>query len=59
MNVAAARVGLVALLATATLLCGCGQKGPLYLPDGKNKKTPVPATTPAPAATPATSAPDR
>jgi predicted small lipoprotein YifL len=44
------------LLALAVLAAaGCGQKGPLYLPD-KNAKVvtkPAPAETPAPAATPA------
>jgi len=57
-------------LAAALALAGCGQKGALYLPDGKNKKGNVPATTPAnpppapaaptsPAPADATSAPAR
>ena len=38
---------LIALLATAALLAGCGQKGPLYLPDDstqaqKKKSTDTP-----------------
>ena len=45
-------------LAAALLLAGCGQKGPLYLPDAKNKKTPVPAASAPPPSTP-TPAPDR
>jgi len=32
------------ILICATLLCACGNKGPLYLPDGK---TPVEQTSPA------------
>ncbi len=39
----------VALLLGVLLLSGCGQKGPLYLPD----KKPPAASTPAPAGTPA------
>ena len=50
---------LVAAGATATLLlAGCGQKGPLYLPD-KNAQV---VTTPAaqsPPSTPATAAPQK
>ena len=38
---------LVLLAAGAALLCGCGQKGPLYLPDkgGAVVTPPVPAGT--------------
>lgn len=44
-----------AALLAALLLAGCGQKGPLYLPDKKPAAvTPPPAT---PAAVPATPAP--
>jgi predicted small lipoprotein YifL len=44
-------IGRGAVLATATalLLAGCGQTGPLYLPDrGEVMTRPAPATTPAP-----------
>ena len=43
-------IGRGAALATATalLLAGCGQTGPLYLPDrGEVVTRPAPATTPA------------
>ena len=44
----------------AALLAGCGQKGPLYLPDQKGQvvvtSAPPPAATP-PAATPPAAAP--
>lgn len=33
---------LIALVAVATLLAGCGQKGPLFLPEDS---TPAPAQT--------------
>ena len=37
-------------LASAALLCGCGLKGPLYLPTDKPaKKQPAKPVTPAPA----------
>jgi predicted small lipoprotein YifL len=48
-------IGRGAMLATATalLLAGCGQTGPLYLPDrGEVVTRPAPATTPAPTPTP-------
>jgi predicted small lipoprotein YifL len=48
-------IGRGAALATATalLLAGCGQTGPLYLPDrGEVVTRPAPATTPAPTPTP-------
>jgi len=40
-------------LAVAAALSGCGQKGPLYLPDHKPQAVtaPPPAAAPAPAAT--------
>ena len=44
-------IGRGAALSTATalLLAGCGQTGPLYLPDrGEVMTRPAPATTPAP-----------
>ena len=45
---------LLPALAAAAALGGCGQKGPLYLPDHKPQAvTPAtPAATPAPAAAP-------
>jgi predicted small lipoprotein YifL len=44
----------VAAAATALLLAGCGQKGPLYLPDHKPAVVPTPApAAAAPAADPA------
>jgi predicted small lipoprotein YifL len=49
-------IGRGAALATASalLLAGCGQTGPLYLPDrGEVVTRPAPATTPAPTPTPA------
>jgi predicted small lipoprotein YifL len=49
-----ARAATAVVLAASLLLAACGQKGPLYLPDGK-KKTSVPAA-PAPA-TPSSAAP--
>jgi predicted small lipoprotein YifL len=48
-------IGRGTMLATATalLLAGCGQTGPLYLPDrGEVVTRPAPATTPAPTPTP-------
>ena len=48
-------IGRGTMLATATalLLAGCGQTGPLYLPDrGEVMTRPAPATTPAPTPTP-------
>ena len=51
MRSALLRTGTILLLLTAA---GCGQKGPLYLPD--KTRTPVPAgggATPAPAPAPA------
>jgi predicted small lipoprotein YifL len=43
-----------ALLVALAALVGCGQKGPLYLPDApKPQPAPAPATAPAPAPTPA------
>jgi len=44
-------------LLLALLLAGCGQKGPLYLPDRKPAAVTPPAATAAPASTPATAAP--
>jgi predicted small lipoprotein YifL len=41
----AARRALAGLCAAA-LLAGCGQKGPLYLPDGQTSTAPPPATSP-------------
>jgi predicted small lipoprotein YifL len=32
--------------AALLLLAGCGQKGPLYLPDGQTSTAPPPATSP-------------
>ena len=34
------------------LLCGCGQKGPLTLPDAKKHKVPAATTHPEPAPAP-------
>jgi predicted small lipoprotein YifL len=48
MRVFRSRPVLVGLLA-AVLLAGCGQKGPLYLPDQKPQSSPAP---PNPAARP-------
>jgi len=46
--------GAMAVAAGALLLAGCGQKGPLYLPDrGAAVVTAPPATTPAPPPPPA------
>jgi predicted small lipoprotein YifL len=44
------------LLGVLLLLAGCGQKGPLYLPDKKPAAVTAPAAAPAatPAANPAT-----
>jgi len=51
------RAGLTAAGA-ALLLCGCGQKGPLYLPDkGGKVVTSTPAASQAQPAAPATAAP--
>ena len=51
----------VAALAAAAL-AGCGQTGPLYLPDAGGevvtRPAPTPAPTPAPASAPDASAPD-
>jgi predicted small lipoprotein YifL len=59
----ALRVTLIAA-GTALLACGCGQKGPLYLPDKGGKvvtstpgATPAPPAPPAQPATPATATP--
>jgi len=42
-----ARSTVTSLCATALLvLAGCGQKGPLYLPDGQTSTAPPPATSP-------------
>jgi len=49
---------LVLLAAGAALLCGCGQKGPLYLPDkGAAVVTPPPPAAPGAAPVTTTSAP--
>jgi predicted small lipoprotein YifL len=43
--------GLLAGIAGLTLLAGCGQTGPLYLPDDESATVitrPAPASTPAP-----------
>jgi predicted small lipoprotein YifL len=57
-------IALIALMLGGATLAGCGQKGPLYLPNQKKSKvpptqqpqgTPPPATTPAPASSPAPS----
>jgi predicted small lipoprotein YifL len=43
------RLGAALSTATALLLAGCGQTGPLYLPErGEVVTRPAPATTPAP-----------
>jgi diaminopimelate decarboxylase len=42
----------------ALLLAGCGQKGPLYLPD-KNAKVVTTPAAPSPPSTPATAAPQK
>ena len=49
------RVPITGLLMAALALAGCGQKGPLYLPD-HNRATPVPASSSGGSAQPATSA---
>jgi predicted small lipoprotein YifL len=48
-----------ASLAVAAITAGCGQKGPLYLPDrnGTVITRPAPATSPATTATPAPAGP--
>lgn len=38
---------LLALLLAGMLLAGCGQKGPLYLPDQKPQLSPAPSNPPA------------
>lgn len=43
------------LIVSSLLLCACGQKGPLYTPEGKTA-TEVPATSPVPAPASAPSA---
>jgi len=40
-----------------SLLAGCGQKGPLYLPDKKKAKVPATQTEAAPAASPQQASP--
>jgi predicted small lipoprotein YifL len=40
-------------VALATALAGCGQKGPLYLPEKTGEVVTRPTQTPAPASTPA------
>jgi predicted small lipoprotein YifL len=49
---------LVASCAAVTLLCGCGQKGPLVLPDAQKHKpnSSAPAATAQPAEAPASAA---
>jgi predicted small lipoprotein YifL len=47
---------LVMLLAATLWVAGCGQKGPLYLPDSKKKSNVPPAAAPN-AAPPASTAP--
>jgi predicted small lipoprotein YifL len=46
------RLWLAVTLATALAASGCGQKGPLYLPDKNPKVVPAPVATPAEPATP-------
>lgn len=55
MNAACARLaGAAAALALAATLGGCGQTGPLYLPErGKVVTRPAPTAAPAPAPAPA------
>lgn len=43
----------VAGLSMALLLAGCGQKGPLYLPEKQPAASPAPQTLPAQNTTPA------
>jgi predicted small lipoprotein YifL len=45
MRIAARSTAMVTALA-ALLLCGCGQKGPLYLPDKSGAIITAPATAP-------------
>ncbi|MBT9550224.1 MAG: lipoprotein [Hydrogenophaga sp.] len=47
----------VALLATALMASGCGQKGPLFMPSPASTATPKPSAAPAPAEQPAAGAP--
>lgn len=49
---------LIVPLAALALLGGCGQKGPLYLPDSAGSVVTRPTQTPAPGAAPATPSPD-
>jgi predicted small lipoprotein YifL len=43
------RAGYLSALGAALLAAGCGQKGPLYLPDRKAPVVTAPATQPQPA----------
>jgi len=47
----------LAALGAAWLAAGCGQKGPLYLPDKNTRAVTTPSAQPAPAAPPSASAP--
>jgi predicted small lipoprotein YifL len=52
-------LAVVVLLGLASLLGGCGAKGPLYLPEGERKQRPVQVESPAPAEqTPAATEPN-
>jgi predicted small lipoprotein YifL len=57
-------IALLGVVLAGASLCGCGQKGQLYLPSQKKSKvpptqqpqgTPPPGTTPAPQSSPAPS----
>ncbi|WP_081583576.1 LPS translocon maturation chaperone LptM [Noviherbaspirillum massiliense] len=50
------RPGLLAIAVSLSLLAGCGQKGPLFLPKPQPDKTATPPAIPAPAS-PATATP--
>jgi predicted small lipoprotein YifL len=51
-------VRISAALLLAAAICGCGQKGPLYLPQKTQAViAPVPAELPAPGTPPSTAAP--
>jgi predicted small lipoprotein YifL len=51
-NTGTRHVVLALLLGAATMLTGCGQPGPLYLPKPPAKPVPAPAASTAPAPTP-------
>jgi len=52
-----AAAALAALLLSAGLLAGCGQKGSLYLPSQKKTKVPPSSTQPPPDTQPGSSPP--